>query len=126
MPPTLLVVDDDPAMRTLLGATLTAEGFDVRATGDTEAVPELVREMRPDVVLLDWVMPGSGGGPAVCRRICAATGAPPVVIHTGLADPRDATVARHAGAAAFLRKGIEPAHLAAELRRAMGTVAADV
>jgi CheY-like chemotaxis protein len=52
-----LVVDDEPALVRVVAAYLEREGFDVTAAEGNEAL-RLAREMRPDVVVLDWMMPG--------------------------------------------------------------------
>ena len=58
---TVLIVDDDPKLLKMLGRTLTYEGFHVlSATNGTEALGE-VQARRPDVIVLDWMMPGMDG-----------------------------------------------------------------
>ena len=64
----VLVVDDDPALAEMLTIVLRGEGFDTAVVGDgTRALPA-VRDLRPDVVLLDLMLPGMNGID-VCRAI---------------------------------------------------------
>jgi DNA-binding NarL/FixJ family response regulator len=88
MSPTLLIVDDHPEFRSFVRAMLAADGFDV--TGDVpdgEAAVAAVRELEPDVVLLDVQLPGIDGF-EVANRI-AALEAPPAVILTSTRDAED-------------------------------------
>ena len=59
----ILVVEDETSARQLLTANLQNCGYTVRATGDVTRAEALVRESRPDLVLLDWVLPGVPGLP---------------------------------------------------------------
>jgi CheY-like chemotaxis protein len=61
MTPTVLIVDDDPAIRELVTETLRGEGYDVASAEDGLRALELVREREPDLVLTDIVMPHLGG-----------------------------------------------------------------
>src|SRR4051812_6359386 len=64
----ILVVDDDPTDRELFSNLLSQAGFDVRQTASGDEATELARQYRPDLILLDVVMPGSSGF-EVCQRI---------------------------------------------------------
>jgi len=64
----LLIVEDEDPLRLLLSYNFEAEGFAVRATGDGEEVETLVSEQVPDVILLDWMLPGLSGI-EICRRL---------------------------------------------------------
>ena len=57
----ILVVDDEPAVRDLLSANLQRAGYKVMTAGDVPQAEALVRDTRPDMVLLDWVLPGIPG-----------------------------------------------------------------
>ena len=67
-PPTVLVVEDEPAQREVLSYNLEAEGFRVCTAGDGEEALVLVAEEGPDVVVLDWMLPQLSGI-EVCRRL---------------------------------------------------------
>lgn len=66
--PSVLVVEDEPAQREVLSYNLEREGFRVIKTGDGNEAIMLVEEERPDLVLLDWMLPGTSGI-EICRQI---------------------------------------------------------
>ena len=59
--PRVLVVEDELAIREMLSFTLNRAGFEVLEAGDTREATEQIAAMRPDVVLLDWMLPGISG-----------------------------------------------------------------
>jgi DNA-binding response OmpR family regulator len=112
------VVDDDAGFRAYVRAALEGERHRVlEAASGSEAVEVALRE-RPDAILLDWRMPGQSGI-AVCRALRAepALSGVRIAMITGLDDERDRTLARHAGADAFLVKDPDPDALARQVRR---------
>src|SRR5260370_1181526 len=117
----LLRVDDEPALRELLGASF--EGADVsvdEASSGLEA-EERIRRRRPDVIVLDLRMPGMSGT-ELCQRLKAdaRTKSIPIVLLTG-ADPEDARRAQRAGAAALVRKPFSPLDLVAVVQGLTGS-----
>jgi two-component system, OmpR family, phosphate regulon response regulator PhoB len=66
--PTVLLVEDEPAQRTVLAYNLEAEGFDVTQADNGEDAMMLVDETAPDIIILDWMMP-KVSGIEVCRRL---------------------------------------------------------
>jgi DNA-binding response OmpR family regulator len=115
---TVLVVDDDAGFRAYVRAALEGERYRVFEAGSgSEAVAVALRE-RPDAILLDWRMPGQSGI-AACRALRAepALSGVRIAMITGLDDERDRTLARHAGADAFLVKDPDPDALARQVRR---------
>jgi CheY-like chemotaxis protein len=76
----ILVVEDDPAIATVVEETLTAEAYEV-VCADAASALRLARELRPDVILLDYAMPGMDGA-EISRRLRAdrATAAIPLVL----------------------------------------------
>ena len=66
----ILVVDDDPSLAEMLTIVLRGEGFDTAVVGDGTQALTAVRELRPDLVLLDLMLPGMDGL-EVCRRLKA-------------------------------------------------------
>ncbi|HXW18540.1 MAG TPA: HD domain-containing phosphohydrolase [Candidatus Acidoferrales bacterium] len=117
MPQKILLVDDESAPRSGLEILLRREGFDVRATADGASALSQCSEFRPDLVLLDIVMPGLSGI-EVCRRIKAApeTRLTPVVLITGLSATADRIQGINAGADDFLSKPIDFNELLARTR----------
>ena len=113
----VLVVDDDLSVRSSLSRLLRREGFDVVAEADGHGALDSVRLLRPDVVLLDVVLPDLDGF-EVCRRLKAdpETRLTPVVMLTGLAAMEDRVRGLDAGADDFITKPPERAELLARLR----------
>jgi two-component system response regulator MtrA len=110
----VLVVDDDAALAEMLTIVLRNEGFDSRvcATGD-RALAEL-RDYRPDVVLLDLMLPGKDGID-VCREIRAESGVP-IVMLTAKSDTIDVVVGLESGADDYVVKPFKPKELVARIR----------
>jgi two-component system, NtrC family, nitrogen regulation response regulator NtrX len=106
--PSVLIVDDEPNIRRMVGALLGAEGYEVRdahdgATGLTRAI-----ETEPDVLLLDLMMPGELDGLATLARVREVLPDVPVVMMSGRAELSDAVKATKLGAFNFLEKPLSP------------------
>lgn len=114
--PTVLVVEDDDHLRVALDAGLSAEGFSVHVAPDADVAYRVAADLRPDIVLLDWIMPGGDAGVIACRRLCGMVPETTVVMFSGLSDARDERAALEAGARAFLVKGMSLETLAGKLR----------
>jgi two-component system cell cycle response regulator len=101
----VLVVDDSPAIRTLLAQRLRAEGHDVEEAPDAEVAMERATARVPDVIITDLHM-GGVSGVQLCRllRSDAATAHVPVVLLTASGDKRSRFWARSAGAAGYVSK----------------------
>ena len=112
----ILVVDDNPRNIKLLAELLKAEKYDVITAESGEAALGLVAAERPDLVLLDVMMPGMNGY-EVCRAIRAdpATAILPVVLVTAL-DPQERVKGLEAGADDFLTKPVNQPELLARVR----------
>ena len=113
----ILIVDDESAARIALATLLRREGFDVRDVSDGAAALAECASFRPDLILLDIVMPGVDGF-EVCRRIKATpeTRLTPVVLITGLSATEDRIKGINAGADDFLSKPIDFNELLARTR----------
>jgi DNA-binding response OmpR family regulator len=116
----VLVVDDDAGYRAYVRAALESRFTIVEAADGDEALEVALRE-RPAGILLDWRMPGRSGI-TVCRALRAepALNGVRIAMVTGLDDERDRTLARHAGADAFLVKDPDPDALEFQVRRLLG------
>ena len=115
-PPRVLVVDDDPGLRFALTEGLRGEGFEVEAVASAPAAHEVLADLEPDVVLLDWHLGEGPQGAAACRELRQADPHTAIVMYTGLGDVRDRRAAFDAGASDFLRKGMPLSELAHRLR----------
>jgi putative two-component system response regulator len=113
----ILIVDDESSARLALATLLRREGFEVTGVGDGAAALAECTSFRPDLILLDIVMPGMDGF-EVCRRIKATpeTRLTPVVLITGLSATEDRIKGINAGADDFLSKPIDVNELLARTR----------
>ena len=101
----LLVVEDDPALARLVSYNLEKQGYMVRHAADGEAALEYVRQRRPDLILLDWMLPGISGL-EVCRRLReqARTAALPIIMFSARGEEADAIRGLDTGADDYLVK----------------------
>jgi putative two-component system response regulator len=113
----ILVVDDETAARVALETLLRREGFELRIAHDGPTALAECASFKPDLILLDVLMPGMTGL-EVCRRIKATpeTRLTPVVLITGLSDTEDRIQGINAGADDFLSKPIDFNELLARTR----------
>lgn len=110
--PRILIADDNPANAELLEAHLDGAGYETRIAADGDETLAAAREWRPDVVLLDVMMPKLSGF-EVCKRLRqdAATKSTGVLMVTALDQPSDVERALDAGTDDFLTKPISKAEL---------------
>jgi two-component system, OmpR family, KDP operon response regulator KdpE len=111
----LLIVDDDPAFRRGLSASLRTSGYGVDTVRNAEEALEYVRERPVDVILLDINMPGMGGVEA-CRRIRAVAPPAGIVMLTVRDAADDKVLALEAGADDYVTKPFHFQELLARLR----------
>ena len=122
--PYALIIDDEPNIRRMVGALLTAEGFEVRDAADGASGVAAAVQADPDVVLLDLMMPGAMDGLATLRALREKRPDLPVIMMSGRAGLADAVRAIQLGAHNFLEKPLTPEGVllsvstALELRRA--------
>jgi putative two-component system response regulator len=117
VPGKILIVDDESSARAALETLLRREGYEVRDAANGASALAACTEFRPDLILLDILMPGIDGF-EVCRRIKATpeTRLTPVVLITGLSDTEDRIRGINAGADDFLSKPIDINELLARSR----------
>mgnify|MGYP000489329178 CR=1 FL=1 len=110
----VLIVDDDTALAEMLGIVLRGEGYEpvLCATGDA-AMPAF-REHKPDLVLLDLMLPGKDGID-VCRAIRSESGVP-IVMLTAKSDTVDVVLGLESGADDYVVKPFKPKELVARIR----------
>jgi two-component system nitrogen regulation response regulator NtrX len=106
--PSVLIIDDEPNIRRMVGALLSAEGYEVRDAKDGAAGLARAVEAEPDAVLLDLMMPGELDGLATLARVREALPDVPVVMMSGRAGLSDAVKATKLGAFNFLEKPLSP------------------
>ncbi|APT93093.1 transcriptional regulator [Corynebacterium phocae] len=114
MSPKILVVDDDPAISEMLTMVLEAEGFNpIPVTDGARAVPAF-EQNRPDLVLLDLMLPGMNGVD-ICRAI-RRTSSVPIVMLTAKTDTVDVVLGLESGADDYMTKPFKPKELVARIR----------
>jgi response regulator RpfG family c-di-GMP phosphodiesterase len=116
----LLLVDDDAGLRALLRTTFEVVDLEVDEAESSAQAEQLIRERRPDVIVLDVLMPGESGLD-FCRRLKEAreTREIPIVLLTG-SEGGTLVAADAAGADAFVRKPFSPLELLAVVERLAG------
>jgi two-component system phosphate regulon response regulator PhoB len=117
----VLVAEDDPDIRELVALKLGQNGFEVRAVGDGLAALEALRLNRPDLVILDVMMPGMSGLD-VCRRLRADpdTRGTPVILLTARAQQADLLTGTDVGADDYVTKPFSPTDLLGRVRAVLG------
>lgn len=114
----ILVVDDERTIRQYLKGVLLAEGFSVRVARDGTEALALFRERRPDLVLLDVMMPGRNGF-SVCKEIRSIDSLTPILFLTVKTDEADQVRGFGLGADDYVSKTISEAGLVARIKRAI-------
>src|SRR5213080_2206297 len=110
----VLVVDDDAALAEMLGIVLRGEGFEPTFVSDCDKALDAFRDTRPDLVLLDLMLPGMDGID-VCRQIRAESGVP-IVMLTAKSDTVDVVLGLESGADDYVVKPFKPKELVARMR----------
>ncbi|MGN6246149.1 MAG: MtrAB system response regulator MtrA [Motilibacteraceae bacterium] len=110
----VLVVDDDTALAEMLGIVLRTEGFEPVFCSDGSKALAMFRDNRPDLVLLDLMLPGTDGID-VCRQIRAESGVP-IVMLTATSDTMMVVVGLESGADDYVVKPFKPKELVARIR----------
>jgi two-component system response regulator AdeR len=113
--PRLLIVDDDPTMVSLLKTLLELDGFEVTPSSNPEQVIERIRQVRPDLVIMDVFM-SSRDGLELLREVKASAelGHTPVIMTSGM-DVSERAL--EAGADGFMLKPYSPPDLIAMIRQ---------
>lgn len=112
--PLVLVVEDEPALVTLLRYNFEAAGYEVATALDGDEALTAIAERRPDLVVLDWMLP-STSGLEVCRQIRrkAETRDVPVIMLTARGEEADRVRGLDSGADDYVTKPFSPAELVA-------------
>src|SRR5919107_3641729 len=115
----VLIVDDEPNIRRMVGALLTSEGYEVRDAADGATGLARAAESAPDVVLVDLMMPGEIDGMGTLARLREAAPDLPVIMMSGRASLSDAVKATQLGAFHFIEKPLTPEAVLLTLRSAL-------
>ncbi len=110
----ILVVDDDEALAEMIGIVLRNDGFDPVFCADGAQALEVFRSSKPDLVLLDLMLPGMDGI-EVCRQVRAESDVP-IVMLTAKSDTADVVRGLESGADDYVPKPFKPAELVARVR----------
>ncbi|MDJ0335883.1 MtrAB system response regulator MtrA [Salinibacterium sp. G-O1] len=110
----ILVVDDDTALAEMIGIVLRTEGFEPFFCADGAAAVEAFHVSRPDLVLLDLMLPGMNGI-EVCARIREESGVP-IIMLTAKSDTADVVKGLESGADDYVVKPFNPKELVARVR----------
>jgi serine phosphatase RsbU (regulator of sigma subunit) len=116
-PPLILIVDDNPANVDILQARLAANNYEIITASDGEAGLAMARDHRPDLILLDIMMPKMDGL-EVCRHLRADSSLPfmPIIMVTAKADSKDVVAGLEAGGDEYLTKPVDHAALVARVK----------
>ncbi len=112
---TILVVEDDPIIRQTVEYALRRAGFETHASADGIHALELAREVRPDLVLLDLMLPGIDGY-QVAEKLRSTGGEMPIIMVTALDQERDKVRGLDAGADDYITKPFSMEELLARVR----------
>lgn len=111
----LLVVDDEPPIQRILSRTLSMGGYEVLVAGDGKQALEMVRQHKPDLILLDLCLPGEFDGLEVCRKVrqMAQT---PIIVLSAITEEKQKVEALDLGADDYLTKPFSNDELQARVR----------
>jgi DNA-binding response OmpR family regulator len=112
---TVLVVDDEPTVRDVVGRYLERDGHRVLTAEDGEGARELIESEAPSLVLLDVMLPGKIDGLALCRWIRSSSELP-VILLTARVDEGDRIVGLELGADDYVTKPFSPREVAARVK----------
>ncbi|NTV95228.1 MAG: phosphate regulon transcriptional regulatory protein PhoB [Thiobacillus sp.] len=117
MTATILVVEDEPGIQEVLKFNLSQQGHDVIVAGDGEDAMNLLRGALPDLILLDWMLPGMSGVD-VARRVRGDSRLKgiPIIMLTARADERDKVLGLDTGADDYITKPFSPRELTARIK----------
>ena len=113
----ILVVEDEPAIREMLGFSLTKAGFSFEEAGDAEQALLAIAARPPDLVLLDWMLPGISGVDLARRlRSEELTAALPIIMLTARSEENDRVRGLEIGADDYVAKPFSPRELIARIQ----------
>jgi len=111
----IYVTDDDPGIRELVAEYLGSQGYAVETAEDAVSLDRLLAGRLPDLLVLDWMMPGEDGL-SVARRLRAQPGFPPIIMLSARGEDIDRIIGLEVGADDYLPKPFNPRELLARIR----------
>jgi len=117
MPATILVIEDEPAIQELIAVNLTFAGYKVLRAVDGSQAQALINAELPDLILLDWMLPGASGL-SVARKLRAdaRTRPVPIIMLTAKGAEEDKVQGLEAGADDYITKPFSPKELLARIK----------
>lgn len=117
MPANILLVEDEPAIQELITANLARAGHTVVRAADAETAQRIVRDALPDLVLLDWMLPGMSGIDLARRlRTEERTRTIPIIMLTARSEESDKVAGLEIGADDYITKPFSPRELVARIK----------
>ncbi|TRZ66990.1 MAG: phosphate regulon transcriptional regulatory protein PhoB [Rhodocyclaceae bacterium] len=117
MAASILIVEDEPAIQALILASLKRAGHDAVAAGDAESAMQQINSALPDLILLDWMLPGmSGIDLARLLRNQERTRRVPIIMLTAKGEERDKILGLETGADDYITKPFSPRELMARIK----------
>jgi len=111
--PRILLVDDEPTVREVVAQYLQRDGYEVRELDRGDLVAQAVAQFRPDLVVLDIMLPGASGLDVLRNR---GVGAVPVILLTARVEEADRVLGLELGADDYVTKPFSPRELVARVR----------
>lgn len=113
----ILIVEDEPAIQELLSFNVMRAGFQAVCAGDADSAWEQIQNHAPDLILLDWMLPGASGvALAKQLRADARTRDIPIIMLTARSEERDKVLGLESGADDYITKPFSPRELMARIR----------
>lgn len=117
MSASILIVEDEPSISELLSVNARHAGYHPLEARDTDSANALLREVLPDLIVLDWMLPGMSGLAFLrCLRADERTSGVPVIMLTARAEEHDLVSGLEAGADDYLTKPFSPRELMARVQ----------
>lgn len=123
---TILLVEDEPAIRSMVGMALERAGFQMLSAGDASEAERVLADRRPDLLLLDWMLPGVSGI-ELARRLQRDdyTKDLPIIMLTARSEEDDRIRGLEVGADDYVTKPFSPRELIARIKAVLRRVAQD-
>ena len=113
----ILIVEDEPSIQELLAFNVTQAGFRAMCAGDADSAWKQIRDAVPDLILLDWMLPGTSGLILAKQfRDDAQTRNIPIIMLTARGDERDKILGLESGGDDYITKPFSPRELIARIR----------